>query len=252
MKMDQLLKKHIGLVLGICCVMLMWACEAERDDYVEREPTISIRLFNYDSLYKEGGVEDTLDLIEEELELLEDTLDYFQDSASVVEDSIVVLTKLINDGDESWMDEKEALEAEKDRLEALYEAFEKEDSIVSAHNTYWTAVKTKIEDGELLISSITNVMNDRTVVYEDSSEIWYLPLDMNADSSKMSLNIDGTEYLLTLYYSRDIITNAYDEVVVQTWGFDEDMIFQSGFDSLFLNCETSECIDKEAKIYAYF
>jgi len=56
---------------------------------------------------------------------------------------------------------------------------------------------------------------------------------------------------LNLEYSRFIRTNEFGEVLISAFGFDESKI-TSTFDSLELNCETTECLDSEVSIDVYF
>ncbi|MCV9385666.1 hypothetical protein [Reichenbachiella ulvae] len=253
MKLKVHLKKHIGPAATVLIVMLLfWACE-ENESYIENDPTINLVLYNYDSLKKEGGVEDTLALIAIELSDLDDTLAYYSDSASNVADSLLKVINAINNGDETLQDERDRLETELARLNSVYDDFEVEDSIASAHNTYWKKVQTKILNGEVKINSITNRMNNLVVNYTDSATSWPIPLDMNADSSLLALDIAGEIYFMTLYYERAVITNEYDEVVVKTFGFNEELINRDEhFDNLRLSCRSSDCIDVESTIYAYF
>ncbi|WP_147407348.1 hypothetical protein [Reichenbachiella sp. MSK19-1] len=249
MEMSRFFVKHVGLVLGLSLGFLaIVSCEKE-SDLVERDPTIDLVFYNIDSLVQ---VEDTLEIVADSIEVLTDTLTHFADSASVLTDSIAVLNQLISQGDDSLIATRDELLEERRLVNLDYAYFDQQDSIMNVSKKKWTSVQTTINSGDLLVSSITNKANNRTLYYTDSAIFWSVPLDMNSDFSLLSVEIDGEFYDLDIYrYSKNIVTDEYSNVLIETYGFDERNMTHT-FDSLQLNCKTSDCFDFESSIYIYF
>lgn len=242
------MKNTVFFSLVLLISMAIYACE-EEDDFVEDDPTIEVVFYNMDSLVQ---VEYILDSVSDSLDILTDTLIYFSDSADIVSDSVLIVSATSVDGN---LDELEAaLQEELERLNVLYDEFEEDDSVMSASEDYWTAVETAINNGEVVISRITNKINLESITYDqetDTASAWNIPLDMNADMTSIELKLGDEVFELNVEYSRFISANEFGEVSFTAFGFSEDNI-TSTFDSLELDCNTTKCLDSEASISVYF
>lgn len=231
----------MGLFVGAC----------DEDELVSNDPTIAVVFYNIDSLLV---VQSTLVDLSDSLLKLEDTLMYFSDSADIVTDNVLEVSLKITDGEVSLEPLLEELQTELFRLNELYSTFESIETIYSDSVAFLTAVSTSINNGEVVVSRITNRNNDKFITFSqdtDTADVWHLPLDMNSDISNLQLVLDEEIFELNLEYSRLIKTNEFGEVTIEVFGFSEEKI-TSTFDSLELNCETRECLDGEVSISVYF
>ncbi|PIB34762.1 hypothetical protein BFP72_04760 [Reichenbachiella sp. 5M10] len=249
MNKRQFFKQHLfaGVILSLICVSL-WACD-EEDDSVVYDTGIDVVFYNMDSLSKVIVVTDSLS---DSLKVLDDTVTYFADSASAVEDSLVVVRLLIQQGDTTLDSLLIELVDELVSINQDYRYFFGIDSVLYIDYQEWLAVETKIENGNVQVLSITNNLNNQVVYYDDSATVWRIPLDMNSDLSDLTIEIGDKYYDLKIGYQRSIVTNEYGDVLVSSYGFDEQNIESTSFDSLQLNCKTSDCVDIESSIYIYF
>lgn len=230
------------LILYMGIFAAVWACEEDIDPTVN-DPSIGIFFLNKDSLDAVNLITDSLNV---ELDKYDSIISMLEDSADLLVDSLITLTdSLANGGD---LKEDSATVAEIIiKLNVSLTTIEKEDSTVNASYTGWVSIETTINSGSVKISSIENTKNGQSIVYEDSSTVWNLPLDMQADDIDVNITIADQTYNLVLSYSRATAADEKYKVIISTADFE---ILSSDFDKSYLSC--NGCDASKTTIYVEF
>lgn len=239
---------------------MLWACGPEDDGVFYDEPSVKMVLINKDSL-------DTLNALVKVLQIELDSIAVLRTKSSRAADSLL---ELINDFEVQIRDVEEILESitekedslrYRDTLALFLDSLETTETLQLETKAVYDAAtvrrdtlnKTKaahnssiklIQSGLMQISSITNLLDGSVVSYEDSAEVWRLPLDMNLDSVYLSIRIKEEDYWLIVKYQREVIADEFDYVVIKASQISV-AANQHNFQSLDVDCKTDECIDDE-------
>ncbi|MEO9967751.1 MAG: hypothetical protein ABJF11_18290 [Reichenbachiella sp.] len=236
-------RKSLVLVAGCLVAMAtLWACEEEQEP-VARDPSVGIFFLNKDSLDQVSVIIDSLDT---ELEEFDELISSLEESANDLADSLITLTDLIADGSD-LTEERDQVIHDLDTLNVYIDEKESEDSTISVRQSEWTSVSTVINSGEVLVTSIENNKNGQSVMYEDSSVSWNLPLDMQSNDVDVNIALGNEVYRLVVRYELSTLADEKNKVIIRTSDFE---IEDTNFDNVSLSC--SDCDDTETTIYVEF
>ncbi len=175
------------------------------------------------------------------------TLDDLEDTFTDLSFDSVRLKIQIDSGDTSLIPEWEEVSEDLDSVRTDIDEYEYMDSVNRAHKKVLTSTETAINEGEVKILSITNRINGQSVSYEDSSAQWYLPLSMNEDNVYTRVEVEGdTTGNIDLVYEREITVNEFNNVIVEAYNV--SLLGYTGFDTVFLDCETCEANETTLEI----
>jgi len=110
-----------------------------------------------------------------------------------------------------------------------------------------TDVINTIESGDVQVTSITNVENNSVQTYSDSATTYNLPLSMNSNVSKFSIEIDGISYNLEVEYVKEQVVDEKRRIKIVV--SDVNIISHNGFDST--SCQSLNC-ENETPVKLYF
>lgn len=231
------------LVLYMGVFAIIWACEEDIDPTVS-DPSVSIFFLNQTKLEK---VNLELEVLDEELIGYDTTIENLEDDADVLVDRLTDVLDSISNGF-NLSDDSLAIVNELEVLYANLAILEQEDSVATATRSLWADTASTINSGSVKISSIQNNKNDLSIAYEDSSAVWKLPLDMQADRIDVDIAIEGdATYNLMLDYTRSITADEKNKVVISTSNF---KIVSTDFNNPSLSCE--DCDNANTTIYVEF
>lgn len=239
------MRHWLSIVFSAVVLIVAFACQQDEEELYD-EPNVRLTFYNMDSLVQ---VQDTLAQVDTLLSINDDSLMFYSDSASVLLDSIGRLTVLILEGDESLIPVRDEVDSIYQLTLIHYDQFVTADSVLGVSESHWSTVANVIESGVILISSISNKKNGNAISYEDSTDVWQLPLSNSENDVSLSFEIDGQNYDLNVSYQRTTTVDEYNNVVIQA--YDIDTISQT-FDSLYIKCSTLDCIDYETTFDIYF
>jgi len=231
------------LVLYACVFAAIWACE-EEDEPTVSDPSVSIFFLNQDSLDQITPITDALDL---ELAAYDEQISELNDQADATSDSLIKYTVLVNEGNEELEADRSFYENQLTAINSELVLVEKDDSTANATRQEWKATVATINSGAVKISSIENFKNGQVIIYEDSSDSWKLPLDMQADDIDLNITIAEEEYNLAMTYKRTITSDEKNKVIIRTSDF---KIISTDFNNPSLSCE--DCEDIKTTIYVEF
>ncbi len=230
------------LILYIGVFAAIWACEEKVDPTVS-DPTVGIFFLNKDSLDVVNFITDSLD---EELGIYDSIIMTLGDSADLLVDSLITLTDSIANGGD--LKEDSATVAENIVLLNLnLSVIEKEDSAVNVAYASWLSTASTINSGSVKVSSITNNKNGQRIAYEDSSTVWKLPLDMQADDVDLDIAIADSVYNLMIRYSRATAADEKNKVIISASDIE---ILGTDFNNPYLSC--NGCEASQTTIYVEF
>lgn len=126
------------------------------------------------------------------------------------------------------------------------------DDVSAEYNT----ILQVLESGLVLIDSVINLSSNLGIAYEDSTNEYTFPLEMEPDNEVTSqtqyrFTIAGVDYELLLEYDKfetlDEKRNVYLRIT-------DIRAVQTSFDSVAISCpnETESCLDNETTITCYF
>ncbi len=236
--------KHIFPIIFVLTIVL--SCSEEEEGSFFYEPTVEVQFFNIDSLVIVDG---SLADIKDTISALTDTLKYWNDSIKVLNDTISKISILIDSGQSELSDKKLIFEQYLELFSSNVVTFTKVDSVMDVKNASLKGIKSDIESGLMLLSSIQNAQNGKTRTYQDSTEFYYFPMDMNADSSSYTLEIAGMSYNLALDYQRVNDVDEKSRVIVTAFDISKR---RHTFDSVKVNCKTDLCKNAGVSIQVYY
>lgn len=232
-------------------LLVILACQPDEEILLD-EPRLRMTLINQDSL---DYLDSVLVEIDSTLDTLASLMELYSDLADSLQDSIFVLSVLQTDSGRTDLDDEyEIISILWDEAIMEFDYYDAQDSAVSYLEDSLEEITEDISSGLMVITSIENSVNGNKIEYDienDSSTVWPLPLDMNADETSLLIEIADQIYGLRVTYSRTTKIDEYNNVVIEASGLsidDQD----HDFDSLYFDCATSECIDSDTELYLYF
>ncbi|UXX78025.1 hypothetical protein N7E81_11715 [Reichenbachiella carrageenanivorans] len=236
-------KKSIGILLMYALAVVFFvACEEEVEPLIS-DPSVSIFFLNKDSLDQVNVI---IDSLSEEQVKYDTVITNLETSADQLVDRLIVITDSIANGGDLDQ-EREQIIHDLDTLNLYLTGIEREDSVVNATKSGWNSTAATISSGFLKVTSIENTKKRRSIVYEESSSNWKLPLDMRANDVDLDIKIADRTYRLAVGYSRSTVTDEKNKVIIRTSDFE---IISTTFNSASVTC--GDCIDSQTTIYVEF
>lgn len=236
-------RKSIGILLMYALAVFFFVACEEEDEPLVNDPSVSIFFLNKDSLDQVNVI---IDSLSKEQVKYDTVIANLEASADLLVDSLIVIADSTANGG-SLDTEREQVIHDLDTLNQYLTGKEQEDSVVNAAKSGWNATAATISSGSLKVSEIENNKKVLSVVYEDSSSSWKLPLDMRADDVDLNIKIADKVYQLAVGYSRATTTDEKNKVIIRTSDFE---IISTTFDSASVTC--GDCIDSQTTIYVEF
>lgn len=231
------MKNYLHIII---LFVLIIACDPCDDcDSISFEPTVSFIFINQDSI---STIDDSLAVIiaiDSSFNANVDSLDKLRDSLDKVDIAIL-------NGEDLSLEKMDLEQWIIDRQgdSAFFAALNKDgDSISSVFNS----VKATINSGRILVDQIDIIGANSSLIYEDSAEVWSIPLAFDGSFTEYEVTIAGTTETIELSY--DIFQEVDDQrnVLIRA---ENIRVMNEPYDSL-INCEEN-CIDGEATFTFYF
>ena len=216
------------------------ACDPCDDcDVVSFEPTVSFVFINQDSIAK---IDDSLAIIV----MIDSSFNANIDSLNILRDSLALVEEAIAGGSD--------LSAEKMNLEqwildrqadsAFYAPLDEDgDSITLVLNT----TKSTINSGRLYVEQIDILGANSILSFEDSAEVWSVPLAFDGTFSEYEVTINGITETIELAYDNFQEIDDQRNVLIRA---ENIRVVNEPYDSL-INCEEN-CLDGETTFTFYF
>lgn len=221
---------------------MIWSCEEDVEPTIS-DPLVSIFFLNQGSLAEVNVIIDSLN---EELVEYDSILTALEKSADLLADSLIILADSIAKGGD-LKDDSVIVQNDLDTLNVYFVKIEQEDSAVNANQSLWSGIASTINSGSVRVSSIVNNKNGQSISYEDSSTLWYLPLDMQGDEVDVDIVIADQAYNLVLGYSRKTKADEKNKVFIETSDFE---IISTDFNNPYFSC--NGCVNSNTTIYVEF
>ncbi|MEQ8336773.1 MAG: hypothetical protein RIA62_05485 [Cyclobacteriaceae bacterium] len=211
------------------------------------EPTVELVIINKDTLKK---LDTVLGLYTDSLDRNEDKEGWAQDELDSLEARLIVVNDSIENGNNSYQEEKEELEVLiSDYLDSLvyYDTLLTQiDSVID----YLNIQKGQVNKGLLRVDTL--FINDQYLTYEDSFETYDAPLLMNEESfTQFEIVIGNFRGEIAFDYDLEEFVDATREIKLRA--FNIYPVNSFGFDSVGEPiCVTDQCRDDETTVYLYF
>ncbi|MEQ6121251.1 hypothetical protein [Reichenbachiella sp. MALMAid0571] len=235
------MNKHLFPVFFL--FFLVWSC-AEDAEVFFNDPSLKIRFINADSLKKAN---DSLDITNSYIANVTEVITYLNSGLNVLEDSIDELNDSIDIGRTDYIEIRDALIEMESEFTSSLELMKENSTLLADLKSELTDVINTIESGDVQVTSITNVENNSVQTYSDSATTYNLPLSMNSNVSKFSIEIDGISYNLEVEYVKEQVVDEKRRIKIVV--SDVNIISHNGFDST--SCQSLNC-ENETSVKLYF
>ncbi len=239
---------------GLSIILIFWLVFSTACDPCENcgepllfEPTVALVFINEDTL---GKLNNELGIFNDSLDKNEDKEGLAQDELDSLEARLIVVNDSIENGNNSYQEEKEELEdligIYLDSLVYYDTLLIQIDSIIDFLNDQ----KTNVNNGLLRIDTL--FINDQFLTYEDSVDTYDAPLLMNEESfTQFEVVIGGFRGEIAFDYTLEEFVDATREIKLRA--FNIHPVNSFGFDSVGEPiCVTNQCRDHETTLYLYF
>lgn len=216
-------------------------------DLVDNEASVAMTFVNADSLSKlnliienltsyRTDLDNQIDSIDNQLRGLSDSLSAIQFGLDTgnqdLEDLKVEVISLMSDDSLARFD--------------LAELFTGTDSIFDLR----VDTRNRILSGFVLVSNITNLTAGKSISYEDSSNIYWVPLNFNDTISRYEIFIQDSTYNITFVHQNNLELDGSRNVLIEIENF---KVHQHQFDSISPStCLTNDCSINETTLTCYF
>jgi len=230
-------------------LMISWGCDpcAECGQPLIYDPNVKLIFINQDSAVK---LNDSISINTASITEISKLKTTYKDSITKLKDSLVWLDSAVNiAGDIKY----EPIQLKfTNRVDSFILVNKEIDTLVTetkAINKLLNATLSTIKSGKVQIQYAKIAENGAIPDFGDSATSFKIPLLLAETQTSYTLMIDSVSYELSFSYQTQEIIDKARRVYVQVYHLDT---IQSSFDSLFIECRTSECISDETTITAYF
>ena len=239
---------------GLFVIVIFWLLFSTACDPCENcgepllfEPTVALVFINLDTLEKLNG---ELGFFNDSLSKNKDKEGVAQDELDSLEARLIVVNDSIENGNNSYQDEKEELEdlisVYLDSLVYYDTLLVQIDSVIDFLNTQ----RSNVNNGLLRVDTL--YINNQFLTFEDSSETYDAPLLMNEESfTQFEVVIRGFRGEIAFDYDLEEFVDATREIKLRA--FNIQPVSSFGFDSIGEpQCVTDQCRDHETTVNLYF
>ena len=211
------------------------------------EPLISLKFINGDRL---AVLEDSLSLTSARLNLLKKSSDSVKALLLVSRDSLKKVQVAIDTGNVTMESNKTALLSQITIDSTLEATLASERTELTAVNADLSKIRTRVLAGWVKVDTITNSLDDLSVGYKDSSDTYFVPLNVHQPKSSYQILLAGQRYDLDLSHTNEIYIDAKQRAVIRAH---EIAALSHSFDSLAFVCKSkTSCNSNETVITCYF
>lgn len=208
------------------------------------DPTLKIRFINADSLKK---INDSLDITNIYISGVAEAIVYFNSGLNVLTDSIGELNDSIENGRTDYIETRDALIELESEFTVSLALMKENSSLLTEIKSGLSDIVNTIESGNLQVTSIKNIDNNAVQTFSDSAVTYNLPLSMNTNAARFSIEIEGVSYNLEVEYEKEEVVDEKRRIKILV--SDVTIISYSGFDST--SCQSSNC-ENETPVKLYF
>lgn len=237
-------------MIMVCWLVLATACDpcADCGKPITSNPGVEMVFINLDSLNTLNGLIATN---QGEIKLRDNIILANSDSLSKLTDAINALEEQINAGNTALQAEKESYEQSFESLKANNTTVSDRRDSIRTVNTRYSAITKLIQSGSVQITNVTNRETGTVLTFTDSMTSFSLPLQITGGNTSYDLSIAGTTYSIGFEYELLETINEQRMALILARNIDT-IAMSSSFDSLSIQCATSECLSNETTVYAYF
>ena len=244
------MKDNILIFVLLLLGVVVWSCREDEGTF-SYDPSIEAKFINQDSAKQLQ--DDTLKVLSDSLAVLNAELDQYEKEAQDTAKNIAALKDSIADGKLEYQAELDANIAARDKLKVISDSLERSLDKVSELNAYWKKVLSGILNGKLLVNRIVNRGNELFVSYEDSVNLWRIPLSQESSSVLLNVEIGGRIYAIDIAYELRTVVDDDDYIIREPYRLSvESDPENGGFDSLKVSCKSDECLASETSVIFYF
>lgn len=206
----------------LCCGILIYSltqCEDSEPEIFGIEPAVQLKFFNLDSVQQ-----------------LQNQISNIDSMIKDIDDSLDVLDAMEDQGMGNFDVEQEALNAEKDSLEAVQQ--------------HLGSQKRDVENGLIKLDSLIGEGGAQSRIFTDTFDAYRFPLNTHADVSRFFIFFNRRSDTLTLFYTRNTLEKE-GSIVIEAI-LDTTNILHS-FDSVSVECrDDANCLSDDATLDLYF
>jgi hypothetical protein len=221
--------------------------ECEQCNTSVSEPRVSLVFFNVDSL------ESVLGLFDDQLELadsLTQQIATLNNDIAILNDSLNVLEAAIDTGNTDFnttiQEIERLLSQDSIQLALRQDELVTSDSIINQLNT----IQNEILSGSVKIDGIENVSNGSRITYDDSLDIYDIPLNIAGSVTLLEIEIQeaGTFELEISHKNEErVSTDRKIEILMS-----EITLVSHSFDSVIVVCANELCRGNETALNCFF
>ena len=235
-------------IVGVWIVLLcMNSCnECEDCESVVGAPRTSFAFINGTLL---AELNDSISVLNDSIVIRTDAISFNDSIITILSDSLDSIKILLDSGLVEFRQDSLLLSDEIAELSDVNISLQSEaDSITEISTEVGTEIAL-VESGSVLVDTITSLIQNTSILFTDSASVYSLPLEISSTETPYSFSIDGNQYELNLTYEVRQSLNIEREVTIEAFNVG---VSSHTFDSLFIQCSTSECISNETGIICYF
>jgi len=239
-----------ALSIFIFWLVITSACDPCRDcgKPLAFEPTVEMIFINQDSAARLAILRDS---ISDSLEISDSLVAYFSDSILILEDSVEALDLLIADGATDLVSIQTGFNSTINDFGIQVDLLNADIEIIDSIDNEYESTISLIENGNVQLQKVSLVENGSEAVFEDSASFFNLPLLIENGQTQTTFNIIIDEKAYEIGFDYQILESVSESRIVKVSAGNIDTIFHT-FDSLFIECISSDCISNETTVTAYF
>lgn len=238
------IRRFIGIWLLL--IGLIGCNECEDCESVVGAPRTSLAFINGKLL---ADLNDSVSVLNDSIQIREDEITFNDSLITVLSDSLDSVNILIDSGFVEFRADSMLLADEITALTTVNTSLQTEsDSIQEIATEVGTEIAL-VESGSVLVDTITSLIQGTSLFFADSASVYSVPLEISAVETPYSISLNGDQYELNLTYEVRQSLNIEREVLIEAFNLG---VSSHTFDSLLIQCSTSECISNESGIVCYF
>ncbi len=240
------------LIILTVWVLIAVGCDpcADCGEPLVYDPTVRLVFINQDSI---SQLTDSVNKNKDSIKQLSTIKTTAVDSIRQLTDTINALQELIDDGSTEYQDELDRFTLISDSIGVVRDSVTSYSSQVTEINKTLNAIITVMNNGKVQLLEVILQNNGTELIYEDTMSAFALPLLLGTvgayTESNYSIKIDQSFYEIGIGYETYEIINEARLARVRARATD---ITHSTFDSLNVNCRTTDCISDETTVTVYF
>ncbi|MEM8894459.1 MAG: hypothetical protein AAGC88_07770 [Bacteroidota bacterium] len=232
------------LILSALLGYLSSCTQCDECDLFADEPTISLEIFNQDSLTQINALIEDISVEIDAADLSIATLD---STRLAIADTIQALTVLIDSGEVAFESDLLNFESLLTTVNIDYSLDSTQAIILDSINAIYASAQSELESGLTRIDTLINLETGSFIVNTDSVTSYDLPLSPSANQVSLQLVVGSERLDISLAYETELYEDEDSRVGYLARNIS---LVNHSFDSLSIDCEEN-CISANGKIVAY-